>query len=76
MESVITLSSSDHTVINSDHRVKILNDIRIIQLPVYIKQIRYTCKLYACVHPTYRNHPKSIPHAFSLLTNPAVNGNI
>lgn len=30
MESVITLSSSDHTIINHDHRVKILNDIRII----------------------------------------------
>lgn len=30
MESVITLSSSDHTVMNSDHGVKILNDIRII----------------------------------------------
>lgn len=39
----ITLRGSDHTVINRDHEVRIFNDIRILQFPIYIKQINKLC---------------------------------
>lgn len=45
---VIMLSSSDHTVMNSDHRVKILNNIRTMQFPVYINKMCLQINMPVC----------------------------